>query len=377
MAEDDSSQEKTEEPTSRRLEKSREDGQVPRSKELTTSAVLLGGSFGLLIFGDHIAEKIFNIAQYNFSLSRELLYDPRLMFAHMKMSVMEALWALAPLFSVLALAAFFGPISLGGWLFSTKALAPKADRISPLAGLKRMFSAKSLVELLKAWAKVLVIASVSVVLLNYYQEELFSISKESMRPAIIHSVTIFIWAVIGLSASTLLIALVDIPFQIHEHTKKLKMTLQQVKDEHKDTEGKPEVKGRIRQLQMEMSQRRMMSNIPDADVVITNPTHFAVALKYDVDSMGAPILLAKGADNMAFKIREIAGAHNIPILESPALARAVYFNTEVDTEIPEGLFLAIAQVLAYVYQLDRYAKGLGDKPGTMPDFPVPDDLKQE
>jgi flagellar biosynthetic protein FlhB len=254
---------------------------------------------------------------------------------------------------------------------------PKADRVSLFAGIKRMFSMKSLVELIKAWGKVLVIASTCAFLFMYFEDELFSISKEEINSAIVHSVSIFLWSVIGLSASTLFIAMVDIPFQIHEHTKKLRMTMQQVKDEHKDTEGKPEVKSRVRQLQMEISQRRMMSNVPDADVIITNPTHFAVALKYDVDMMGAPILLAKGGDKMAFKIREIGAEHNVPILESPALARAVYFNTDVDQEIPEGLFLAIAQVLAYIYQVDRHAKGLGDKPDKMPDFPVPDDLKQE
>jgi flagellar biosynthetic protein FlhB len=237
-----------------------------------------------------------------------------------------------------------------------------------------MFSMKALMELLKASAKVTVILGTTIWLLNHYAQPMFRLSDQDVGTAIIESTKISAYALIILSACTLLIAAVDVPLQLYEYNKKLKMSKQEVKDESKDTDGKPEVKGRIRQLQREMAQRRMMADVPNADVIITNPTHYAVALKYNPESMATPILLAKGGDNIALKIREIAKAHDIEIIESPVLARAIFHTTEIDNEIPAGLYLAVAQVLAYVFQLRSYRKGRGQKPKYPTNLNVPRDM---
>jgi len=278
---------------------------------------------------------------------------------------------------ILLIVSILGPISLGGWLMSAEAMQPKFSRMNPLAGLKRMFSAKALVELAKALAKFLVLLGVALAVLSAVQDDLMSIAYEPVEAAILHSAKLVGWSALWLSCGLILIAAVDVPFQLWDSKQKLKMTKQEVRDEYKDSEGKPEVKSRIRQLQREMAERRMMQAVPTADVVITNPTHFAVALKYDPDKGGAPLLLAKGGDFLALKIREIAQEHRVILLESPALARAVYYSTEVDQEIPAGLYLAVAQVLAYVYQLRQYQAGKGKRPGALPDLPIPPDLRRD
>lgn len=375
MAEEDSSQEKTEEPTSRRLEKAREEGQVPRSKDLNTTLVLLTGAFGLLVFGSYGAEHLANIALFNLSFDRDVAFDTNLAFSHLGASVREAAIALAPWMTMVLLAALIGPISLGGWNFSTKAIEPKFDRLNPISGIKRMFSMNSLVELAKSIAKVAVVGVVGWLVVRYFFPDAMLLRQKEVNPAIYYSLDIIIWSIIFLCASTILIALIDVPWQLYSHTKKLRMTMQEIKDEFKDSEGKPEVKSKIRQLQHEMSQRRMMADVPSADVVITNPTHYSVALKYDTDGMSAPVVVAKGVDEVAFKIREIAKEHNVPHMQAPPLARALYTHTKVGEEIPEGLFVAVAQVLAYIYQMDMFVKGKGARPKKKPDMPIPRDLR--
>jgi len=378
MAEDDdSSQEKTEEASSRKIEKAREEGQIPRSRDLTTTAVLMVAALGLLFFAEFMGSKLIGLTRENFILNRATIYDPNAMIAHLASAIYDGLFSIAPLMGLLLVASIVGPIALGGWNFSGKAMEPKLSRMDPLAGLKRMFSMKSLIELLKALGKVLVILGATIWLLQFYSQEMFRLVDESVGNAIVHSLEISIFATIALSATTILIAAIDVPLQIYEYNKKLKMSRQDQKDESKDTEGKPEVKGRIRQLQREMAQRRMMGNVPQADVVITNPEHFSIALKYDPESMDTPIMIAKGGDHMALKIREIANAHNIEIIQSPVLARAIFYTTEVDQEIPSGLFLAVAQVLAYVFQLRNYRKGKGDKPAYPRNINVPRDLRYD
>lgn len=374
MAEGDSSQEKTEEPTAKRLQKAREDGQIPRSKELSTSLVLIVGALSLWIFGGYIFTGAKNIFTFNFALERSHLFDEKEMVIHLGASSLEAIVVIFPVMVALLIAAILGPLALGGWMFSGKSLLPKLNRISPLAGFKRMFGMKSLVELLKSWAKVLVIAFCTILLFFSLEKSILFLNQEPDRQAIIHAMDLVMLAALALAISTLLISVIDVPFQIYDFTKKMKMSLQEVKDEHKETEGKPEVKQRIRRLQYEVSQRKMMQDVPDADVVITNPTHYAVALKYHSEGMEAPVLVAKGVDEVALKIREIAKAHNVPIVEAPTLARSVYAYTRIGKEIPEGLYVAIAQVLAYVYQLNQYFKGMGPKP-KQPIFPVPPDLR--
>ncbi len=374
MAEGDDADDKTEEATPRRLEKAREEGQIPRSRELTTTAVLLASTFGLLVFGGLIARRLADVLRFNFSVEREVLFDPQLMVAYLARSFGDAFFALIPLFAVIVVAAIVGPIALGGWLFSTKALMPKFSRMNPLSGLKRMFSAKSLVELVKSIGKVGIVIGVAFVTLKGFQSQLLGLSSEELESAIAHALRLSLWAAILISASTVVIAFIDVPWQIFEHAKKLRMTKEDIKQEYKESEGKPEVKGRIRQMQREIANRRMMADVPKADVIITNPTHYAIALRYDPNTMETPILLAKGVDQTAMKIREIAREHKIENVRSPVLARAIYHTTEIKGEIPQGLYLAVAQVLAYIFQLRAWRAGRGERPGAPTNIRVPPDL---
>ncbi|MFL9808651.1 MAG: flagellar type III secretion system protein FlhB [Pseudomonas sp.] len=377
MAESESGADKSEEPTEKRLRESREKGQLARSRELSTVAVTLGGIGGLLASGGGLAQTLMAMMQGTFELSRETLLDEGAMVRLLMGSGLMALEAIMPLLIALLIASIVGPVALGGWLFSAKAMAPKVSRMNPAAGLKRMFSTKALVELLKALGKFLVVLGVALLVLSAYQDDLLSIAKQPLDLAIMQSVEIVGWCALWMACGLIIIAAVDVPFQLWDNKQKLMMTKQEVKDEYKDSEGKPEVKSRIRQLQREAAQRRMMQAVPEADVVITNPTHFAVALKYDGDKGGAPRLVAKGGDFVALKIREIAQEHKVTVLESPALARAVYYSTELDQEIPAGLYLAVAQVLAYVYQLRQYRSGKGRRPDPLNNLPIPPDLRRD
>ncbi len=377
MAESESGADKSEEPTEKRLRESREKGQLARSRELSTVAVTLGGIGGLLASGGGLAQALMAMMQGTFELSRETLLDEGSMASLLMGSGLMALEAIMPLLIALLIASIVGPVALGGWLFSAKAMAPKVSRMNPAAGLKRMFSTQALVELLKALGKFLVVLSVALLVLSAYQDDLLSIAKQPLDLAIMHSVEIVGWCALWMACGLIIIAAVDVPFQLWDNKQKLMMTKQEVKDEYKDSEGKPEVKSRIRQLQREAAQRRMMQAVPEADVVITNPTHFAVALKYDGDKGGAPRLVAKGGDFVALKIREIAQEHKVTVLESPALARAVYYSTELDHEIPAGLYLAVAQVLAYVYQLRQYRAGKGRRPEPLNNLPIPPELRRD
>ncbi|EHY76220.1 flagellar biosynthesis protein FlhB [Stutzerimonas stutzeri] len=377
MAESESGADKSEEPTDKRLRESREKGQLARSRELSTVAVTLGGIGGLLASGGSLAQTLMAMMQGTFELSRETLLDEGSMVRLLMSNGLMALEAIMPLLIALLIASIVGPVSLGGWLFSDKAMAPKLSRMNPAAGLKRMFSTKALVELLKALGKFLVVLSVALLVLSAYQDDLLSIAKQPLDLAIMHSAEIVGWCALWMACGLILIAAVDVPFQLWDNKQKLMMTKQEVRDEYKDSEGKPEVKSRIRQLQRDAAQRRMMQAVPEADVVITNPTHFAVALKYDAAKGGAPMLVAKGGDFVALKIREIAQEHKVTVLESPALARSVYYSTEIDQEIPAGLYLAVAQVLAYVYQLRQYRGGKGRRPDPLTNLPIPPDLRRD
>lgn len=377
MAESESGADKTEDPTEKRKKDSREKGEIARSKELNTLAIMLAGSIGLIIFGGALAQDMMEIMRYNFSISREALLNPDSMGAYLLHSGKIALIALQPVLITLLIAALIGPIALGGWLFAAGSLAPKFSRMNPAAGLKRMFSAKALVELLKALAKFFIILIVALMVLQADIDDLQRIAHEPLESAVIHSLQVVAWSALWMACGLILIAAVDVPVQLWESHKKLLMTKQEVRDEHKDQEGRPEVKQRIRQTQRDMSQRRMMSAIPDADVIITNPTHFAVALKYDPEKGAAPMLLAKGSDFLALKIREIGAKHDILLLESPALARSIYYATELDQEIPAGLYLAVAQVLAYVYQIRQHQAGKGKRPDPLSDLPIPPDLRRD
>jgi flagellar biosynthetic protein FlhB len=378
MAED-SGQEKTEDPTPKRLKESREKGEIPRSKELNTTVLLMVSAAAVLAFGAGVIADLGEMMKGSFTLTYEEIFDTKYLFINFASATIEALWAIITFMLVVFVAAFVGPISLSGWNFSGKALAPKGSRMNPFAGLKRMFSMKSLVELAKALGKFAIVTGLAMYFLNTVQQDLYSLGKMDAFTGMSRAVNLIGWAFLVISLSLIIISVLDVPYVLYESAEKLKMTLQEVKDEMKNTEGKPEVKGRIRQMQREISQRQMMKDVPQADVVITNPTHYSVALKYEDNHRNAPVIVAKGADFVALKIREVAKEHDVPILSSPPLARALYFNTEVGDEVPTGLFKAVAQVLAYVFQLKRYKQQTAQKP-IIPkerDIDIPTEFKHD
>ena len=377
MAESESGQDKTEDPTDKRKKDAREKGEIARSKELNTVAVTLAGAGALLAFGGGMAQAMMELMRSNFILTREVITDERFMGIFLMAAGKSALLMVQPVLLVLLVASIVGPVALGGFLFSGSLLQPKFSRMNPLSGIKRMFSVNALSELLKAFAKFFMILIVALAVLSADRDDLLAIANEPLDQAIIHCVQVVGWSALWMAAGLLLIAAADVPIQLWQTHKKMLMTKQEVRDEYKDSEGKPEVKQRIRQLQREASQRRMMAAIPEADVIITNPTHYAVALKYDPEKGAAPLLLAKGADFIALKIREIANEHKIQVLESPALARSIYYSTELEEEIPAGLYLAVAQVLAYVFQIRQYRAGKGKPPEPLKDLPIPPDLQHD
>ncbi|GAA0688978.1 flagellar biosynthesis protein FlhB [Marinobacterium maritimum] len=378
MAEE-TGQEKTEEPTAKRLKEAREKGDIPRSRELSATALLLAAAASALLFGSQVAGSMIDIMTESFTLDRQDIFDPSRMFTHLGEALYEGFFSLWGFYLLTLLAALLSPIALGGWNFSGKSVAPKGSRINPLSGIKRMFSLKALIELFKGLAKFLLVGTFAIMVLWLDQPDLIALAREAVEPAIAHSLQIIGWSFLVMSLSLIIISLIDVPFQLYDYNKKLKMTMQEVKDEMKNTEGKPEVKGRIRQLQREIAQRKMMTEVPEADVVITNPTHYAVALKYDQQGGGAPRVVAKGADFVALKIREVAEEHDVPLLSAPPLARALYHATEIGDEIPAGLYQSVAQVLAYVFQLKRYKQRLEEAPAPLrdDDLEIPEEFRRD
>lgn len=374
MAENDSSQEKTEEPTSKKLREAKQQGQVPRSKELNSMGVMFFGSAGLLILGPGILASLSSMMSRGFSLSREEIMNVKEIFSHAEAILWMALSGILPFLVLMTLVALATPLLLGGWSFNPGSMAFKTDRLNPLSGLKRIFSSKGLMELVKALAKFLVVATVAVSFMWLRWEEFLSLGREPFLQGLTHAAWLFGYCFLVMSSSLILIAAIDVPFQLWDHSQKLKMTLQEVRDEMKETEGRPEVKSKIRAVQQEMAQRRMMEDVPTADVIITNPTHFAVALKYDPETMPVPVIVAMGQDHMAFKIREVAREAEVEIFEAPPLARALFAQGKIGQEIPAGLFYAVAQVLAFIFQLQQARKEGLDIP-QRPDPYMPTDEK--
>ena len=372
MAED-SSQEKTELPTARRLEKAREDGDVARSKELSMAMIMIVTSALMIFMGGDIVMSLGHMMTVGLLLDRALIFDVQLLPVHLATILFEGFWAIVPILLVTLFITLLTPSFMGGWIFSTKAFMPKASNLSPIKGFGRMFGMKAIVELLKAVGKFLLVAGIGLFTLTWYSDGLLGLGKGSPEAAFMQAGEIMAWSVFFMCLSLVLIAAVDVPFQAYQHTKKLKMTLQEVKDEMKDVEGRPEVKAAIRQKQREMSMQRMVDAVPDADVVIVNPEHFAVALSYDQGSEGAPKVVAKGVDHMSDRIREVAKENAIEIVRLPTLARAIYYTTELDQEIPEPLYLAVAQVLSYVFSLNN--EMYGDSQAELPQIDVPDDYQ--
>lgn len=371
--ENENGQERTEEPTAKRRREAREKGQIPRSRELNTTMVMLAAAAGLYAFGGYMGEGLYTVIDTNFRFGREVAFDPTAPMRLLQAAIGKGLLILAPFALLMLVVAVGSSMLLGGWSFNLESLAPKLEKLNPIKGLQRIFSMRALMELVKALAKVTVVGTVGVLVLYNFQDDFRSLAGAPLESGIAHGVRLFFLAFVLLSAALALIAALDVPYQLWEISKKLRMTKQEIKDEYKETEGKPEVKGRIRQLQREMARGRMLEQVPLADVVVTNPTHFAVALKYDQLKVGAPRVVAKGTDLIAARIRELATESKVPIFEAPPLARALYYTTELDHEIPGGLYLAVAQVLAYIYQLRT---ATADSRPLRPQPAIPEDFMQ-
>ncbi len=365
MAENE--QERTEQPTQKRLDEARKKGQIPRSTELSAAAVILIVGGGLHFLGGYMGTRLNGLMSSSLALTREQSVDESLMFPTLLTEAAHALLTCAPILGLTLLAALLAPMLLGGWNLSFEALAPDFTRLNPANGFGRMFSTRSVVDLAKAFAKFILLALVALLVLKQKSKELMGLGMEPTQVAIAHALSLTGYAFLMLAGTLGLIAAVDVPWQLFQHNKQLRMTRQEVREEMKESEGSPEVKGRIRSMQRELARRRMMQEVPQADVVIVNPTHFAVALKYDDKRMRAPVVVAKGADLIAARIREVATENLVPIFEGPPLARALFKSVEIGNEIPATLYVAVAQVLTYIYQLKTARRG-GMNPPTPPEI---------
>lgn len=368
-------QDKTEPASERRLKQARENGDIPRSREVATFVVLMTAGAGLWVLGGGLVEKLTTTLHRGLALDREQIYNPSLLFERIGSDVVGVLLACLPLAAAVMLVMLASPLVIGGWNFSAKAFVPKFGKLNPISGIGNMISKNALVELLKAIAKTLLVGAVAWVVIMGQKDALIGLVVEPVGTAAPHLGGLLAKAFLVMVGSLGAIALLDGPYQIWHYGNKMKMTRQEVIQESKESDGNPQIKGKIRQLQREMSRKRMMSNVPTADVVVTNPTHFAVALKYAEGGRGAPRVVAKGTDAVAAKIREIAKENKVALLEAPALARALYKHTDIDDEIPEALYSAVAEVLAYVYQLRAYSKGATQQyPDRPTRLPVPPEL---
>ncbi|TDG07917.1 flagellar type III secretion system protein FlhB [Paraburkholderia guartelaensis] len=373
MAED-SDLEKTESATPKRLEKAREEGQVPRSRELATFALLSAGFYGTWMLSGTIGEHLQAMMRGAFTFNHASAFETSRMLIGAGVAAREGLMALMPVLALTGLAALLAPMALGGWLISTKALQPNFGRLNPMSGLGRIFSVNGPIQLGMSLAKTLVVGVIGGSALWSRRDEILGLAMQPAPRAFADAMHL-IGVCCGMTvAGMFVVAALDVPYQLWSYYRKLRMTKEEVKREHKENEGDPHVKGRIRQQQRAAARRRMMTQVPKADVVVTNPTHFAVALKYADGEMRAPKVVAKGVNLVAARIREIATENNVPLLEAPPLARALYYNVDINREIPGPLYGAVAQVLAWVYQLKRFREHGGDVPMEPTDLEVPPEM---
>lgn len=373
MAEQTESDDRTEEPTARRLQKAREDGQVARSVELSAAAVTLGAIAVLFFSGAGLTERLADGFASAFVFDRKVLESPSLLPGIFLARMGEGLLLVSPIFVVTIVVAILASMALGGLNFSSKSIEPKFDKLNPLNGLKRMFGLKAGVELGKAIAKFSVVGALLVWVLMDNISTLATLGAMSIEPALALTGTLITRSALIITFGLVLIALFDVPYQYFDFMKRMRMSKQEIKDEMKDMEGRPEVRAQIRKRQRELATRKMMTKVKDADVVITNPDHFAVALSYDPTSDGAPVLVAKGVDHLAFRIRDEARQHGVQIFEAPPLARSLYYTTELDAPVPEALYVPVAQVIAYVFSLSSVRPG--SAPMQRPNPKVPTDMR--
>jgi flagellar biosynthetic protein FlhB len=366
MADNEAQQtDRTEQPTSKRLDDARRRGQVPRSRELTMTLVVLAGAGVFLAAQPHFADGMRNLLELGLSVPRATLLDEAMLPQTLVTGIGMGVKLLVPLWIAVLAACFAGSLLFGGWAFSADAVLPKFEKLNPIAGLKRVFGWNGLSELAKALAKFTLVALVAIWLLSGLTEDLLGLSTLTLQAGLNRAARLIAMSFAGLSATLILIAAADVPFQYWQYRRNLRMTKQEQRDEQKETEGRPEVRSRIRALQRAISTRRMMADVPKADVVVMNPTHFAVALRYDAANMKAPRVVAKGADLIALQIRRLAEAHKVPVFEHPQFARALFYNSNIGQEISPRLYVAVAQVLTYIYQITgRTAQGT--RPKTRP-----------
>lgn len=372
---DNEGQEKTEEATPKRLREAREKGQLPRSRELNTMAMLVSAAIAFMVIGDTMILELMNMLKEGFSLEREAVFDKSSMISQLSDIVFSALFILAPFLILMTIVAFLASVLVSGWNFSPSAIAFKWEKLDPIKGLGRVFAVRGLVELLKALIKFVLIGSVAVILLMSEANDFLGLGLKDIDTALADAGSLITKAFLIISISLILLAIIDVPFQLWDNAKQLRMSKQDIRDEFKQTEGNPEIKGRIRAMQREMAQRRMMEQVPQADVIITNPTHYAVAIKYNQDIMAAPVLVAKGTEMIAMNIRGVAATADVPILSAPMLARALYYSTELEQEIPVGLFQAVAQVLAYIYHLQQGERV--DEATVINNLSIPEELQHD
>ena len=350
-AEAETGGERTEEPSQKRLQDARDRGQVPRSRELTNFATMIGGSAALIAVGGSLATRLSQMMRHGLTIDAQTLGDPDGMMTSLGDACTSALSVLLPVFASLVGLVLLASLLLGGWNFSVRAMAPDFSRLSPLAGFKRLFGLRGATELGKALLKCAVVGGVCAGVVSWTFRDVMALAHMEPRAAIGRGAGLVAWSFLWLCASLALVAIVDVPLQLFQFKRMLRMTRQELRDEAKESDGRPETKQRIRQMQQTLARRRMMHKVPTADVVIVNPTHFAVALKYDPNKMRAPRVLAKGVDLVAQNIRRIAQENRVPVFESPKLARALYRSTDLNKEIPAGLYAAVAQVLSYIFRL--------------------------
>ncbi|NIE76511.1 flagellar type III secretion system protein FlhB [Pantoea sp. Ap-967] len=371
-----STEDRTEAATPRRIEKAREEGQVARSRELSTFIMLLAGIGGLWSLGGHLYDRLGGIVERGLLFDRAQLFDTALMLSTLASLASSALLALVPFFALMLLAAIAAPTLLGGLVITLGALKPRFSRLNPVSGLGRLFSLQVPVELAKAVAKAALIGTVLYLYLKAHVGQLLGLPKLPPHQALATLLALTAKSCATCVAALIVVVGIDTPYQLWTYAKNLRMSKEEVRQEHKNADGDPHVKARIRRLQQARARRRMMSKVPKADVVVTNPSHFAVALSYRRDKDGAPRVIAKGADAVALRIREIAAEHQLPILQAPPLARALYFNVDLDRQIPGELYTVVAEVVAWAIRLKRVAEHGGLVPPTPVNLNVPEGMDQ-
>ncbi|EAS65638.1 flagellar biosynthesis protein FlhB [Photobacterium angustum] len=370
-----SAQDKTEKATPQKIRKAREQGQIPRAKDFTAATIFIAVVVFFYFQIDAIWQALNGVFKLNMTISHDGLRSPWLAIEALGTSLAIIIQLLLPLFGLILITAIASSLLIGGWLFYPAGILPKLSKIDPIAGIKRMFSTRSLVELLKSTLKVCVIFLLLYLYLDANLSRLLGMQNLPLKQGVSLILTILFHGILLMGVALLLFGLIDIPYQKWEHAKELKMTKQELKEEFKSNEGNPEIKQRIRQIQQQFARRKIDKAVPKADVVIVNPTHYAVAIKYDTTLSEAPFVVAKGIDEAAMHIQTIAKQHDVEILHSPPLTRAIYHSTQIEQAIPSQLYVAVAHILTYVLQLKAFRQGKGNQPQTLPNFVIPKHLQ--